>query len=105
MSTVVESKHEITQRLKRLTRQLRAYGVRRLSLFGSFARDAQRADSDVDLLVEFAPGRKTYDNFFAVSELIEESLQRRVELVTPESLSPHIAPRIMQEAEDVVAAD
>ena len=76
-----------------------------MALFGSFARDAQRADSDVDLLVEFSPGRKTYDNFFAVSELIEESLQRRVELVTPESLSPHISPRIMQEAEDVVAAD
>lgn len=78
--------------------------MRRLALFGSFARNTQNTDSDVDLLVEFLPGRKTFDNFIAVCELLEESLQRRVEVLTPESLSPHIGPRILQEAEDVIVA-
>lgn len=40
--------------------QLRALGVQRLGLFGSFVRSEQRADSDVDMLVEFEPGRKTF---------------------------------------------
>ena len=85
--------------------RLRAHGVKRLALFGSFARNAQHADSDVDFLVEFSPGQKTFDNFFAVGELLEESLGRRVELLTREALSPHIGPHILQEAEDVVIAD
>ena len=105
MSTVVTSKREIADRVRRLAPDLRAIGVRRLALFGSFARDAQRADSDVDFLVEFLPGQKSFDNFFAVGELLEEALGRRIELLTPESLSPHMGPRILQEAEDVVVAD
>lgn len=76
-----------------------------MALFGSFARDAQHADSDVDVLVDFLPGRKTFDNFIAVCELLEGTLRRRVEVLTPESLSPHIGPRILQEAEDVIVAD
>ncbi len=59
----------------------------------------------MDLLVEFLPGRKTFDNFIAVCELLEETLHRRVEVLTPESLSPHIGPHILQEAEDVIVAD
>lgn len=78
---------------------LRALGVKQLGLFGSFVRGEQRSDSDVDLLVEFNPGEKTFDHFIALSLLLEDLLQRRVELVTPESLSPYIAPHIMREVE------
>lgn len=105
MSTVLESRQQVIEHIRKITPDLRARGVKRLSLFGSFARDAQHHDSDVDLLVEFAPGRKTFDNFMAISELLEEALRRRVELVTLESLSPHIGPHILQEAEDVVTAN
>lgn len=105
MSTITENRRDVIERIERLKSQLQAQGVRRLALFGSFARDKQRSDSDIDLLVEFAPGKKTFDRFLAVCELLEETLQRRVEVVTPESLSPHIGPRILQEAEDVVVAN
>ena len=105
MSTVTENRQEVIDRISQLQTQLRAHGVKRLALFGSFARNTQHADSDVDLLVEFSPGQKTFDNFFAVGEMLEESLGRRVELLTRESLSPHIGPHILQEAEDVVIAD
>ena len=105
MSTVTDSKQDVVDRIVRIEPQLRARGVRRLALFGSFVRGDHDSDSDIDLLVEFASGQKTFDNFIAVSELLEASLQRRVELLTPESLSPHIGPHILQEAEDVVAAN
>jgi predicted nucleotidyltransferase len=104
MGSVVTSRREISDRVQRLLPQLRRHGVKRLALFGSFTRDVQQADSDVDFLVEFLPEKKTFDNFFAVSELLEESLGRRVELLTPESLSPYIGPHILQEAEDVFTA-
>ena len=84
--------------------EIRALGVERLALFGSVLRDDVRPDSDVDLLVQFSPGRKTFDRFLALSELLEERLGRRVELVTTEALSPFIGPRILSEAQDVLRA-
>lgn len=72
-----------------------------MSLFGSFVRDEADADSDVDLLVKFAPGDKTFDRFMALAFLLEDALGRTVELVTPESLSPHIGNHILSEAENV----
>ena len=84
--------------------EIRALGVTRLALFGSVIRDAARPDSDVDLLVQFAPGAKTYARFFALAELLEARLGHRVELVTTEALSPFLGPRILAEAQDVLRA-
>jgi len=57
-----------------------------------------------DLLVPFAPGRKSFERLLALSELLEARLGRRVELVTTEALSPFIGPRILAEAQDVLRA-
>ena len=84
--------------------EITSLGVRRLALFGSVVRNEARPDSDVDVLVEFDPARKTFDNFLALSELLERLLDHRVELVTTEALSPYIGPHILSEAEDVVRA-
>ena len=84
--------------------EIRALGVARLALFGSVLRNQARPDSDVDLLVQFAPGAKTYDHFLALSELLELRLGRSVELVTTEALSPFIGPPILAEAQDVLRA-
>jgi len=68
------------------------------------ARGEARDDSDVDFLVEFAPGRKSFDAFMELAFLLEELTGRRVELVTTESLSPYIGPHILREAVDVLRA-
>lgn len=81
--------------------RIQAYGVAKLGLFGSFVRNEQQPSSDVDLLVEFTPGQKNFDNFMQLSFFLEELLQRPVELVTPESLSPYIGPKIMDTVEYV----
>lgn len=79
-------------------------GVRRLALFGSVQRGTSRTDSDVDVLVEFQPGQKSYDRFLALGDLLEQLLAHPVELVTPESLSPFLRPHILAEAQDVIRA-
>ncbi len=91
-------------RLAAAEHDIRALGVARLALFGSMARDEVRPDSDVDLLVQFSPGQKSYEHFIALSELLESLLHCRVELVTTEALSPFIGPRILAEAQDVLRA-
>lgn len=101
MDMSVQTKGDLITRLRRHRDDLRQLGVDRLGLFGSFQRDEPHADSDIDILVEFAPGQKSFDHFMAVAFLLEEALGRSVELVTPESLSPHIGPHIMREVEYV----
>jgi predicted nucleotidyltransferase len=81
-----------------------ALGVARLALFGSVLHGSARPDSDVDLLVQFVRGAKTFDRFVMLGELLELRLGRRVELVTTESLSPFIGPRILADAQDVLRA-
>lgn len=73
-------------------------------LFGSFVRAAAGPESDVDLLVEFDPARKSFDNLLALADLLESTLGRRVEIVTTAALSPYVGPHILKEAEDVIRA-
>ena len=98
------TRDQAIRRLLAAEAEIRALGVNRLALFGSVLRGEARPDSDVDILVEFSPGAKTFDRFLELSELLEDRLERRVELVTLGALSPFIGPRILTEAEDVLRA-
>lgn len=104
MALGVLSRQQAVESLVACEPEIRALGVARLALFGSVLRGEARPDSDVDLLVQFSPGAKTFDRFLALSELLEARLGRRVELLTTESLSPFIGPRILAEAQDVLRA-
>jgi len=97
-------REQAIERLVASAPEIRALGVERLALFGSVLRDEARPESDVDLLVHFLPGAKTFDNFLALCELLEARLGRRVEVVTTEALSPYLGPRILAEAQDVLRA-
>ena len=101
--TTATTKNDVLSRLRQHEGRLRSLGVKRLGLFGSFVREEQVQASDVDVLVEFEPGRKSFDNFMRIAFLLEEVLERPVELVTTEALSPHLGPRILSEVEDVLA--
>jgi len=97
----VQTKTDIVDRLALCHERIRQLGVESISLFGSFVRNEANSDSDVDLLVQFAPGAKTFDHFMTLAFLLEDALGRTVELVTTESLSPYIGKHILDEAENV----
>lgn len=79
--------------------ELRSMGVARLSLFGSVARDEAGADSDIDLLVEFAPGARIgIFEFLDVQEVLASLLGVEVDLATPASLHPRLREAILREA-------
>ena len=80
---------------------IKGFGVCKLGLFGSFSKGTFNETSDVDLLVDFFPEQKTFDNFMELSFFLEDLLGRKVELVTPQSLSKFIAPYILNELENV----
>jgi len=101
MEPSVQTKKKALSLIEENQDRIKALGVKKLGLFGSFVREEQGVGSDVDLLVEFEPGKKTFDNFIQLSFFLEEVFKRRVELVTPESLSPYIGPHIMDKVEYV----
>ncbi|MFZ4616628.1 MAG: nucleotidyltransferase family protein [Rectinemataceae bacterium] len=74
--------------MQELSGNLRSLGIRRIGLFGSTARGDTRKDSDVDLLVEFADGRKTFAAFMDVADLLEAGFPVHVDVLTPESFDP-----------------
>lgn len=77
------------------------YGVARLGLFGSTVREQEKESSDIDMLVEFMPGKKNYDNFIELCFFLEDTLGRKIDLLTPEGISPSIKKRIDKEIEYV----
>ncbi|MFH1144249.1 MAG: nucleotidyltransferase family protein [Candidatus Eisenbacteria bacterium] len=84
----------------------RKYGIRRLALFGSVLRDDFGPGSDVDVLVEFEPGR--IPGFFGLHRIEREIAElfggRKIDLLTYRSLNPHLRDRILAEAEVQYAA-
>jgi len=99
---MIQTKANILTIIRKNQDKLRSFGVKKLGLFGSFIREEQNSESDLDLLVEFEKGKKTFDNFINLSFFLENLINRQIELVTAESLSPYLKPHILQEIEYVI---
>lgn len=90
LQILADAKPELAQR----------YGVVRLALFGSTARDEARPDSDVDVVVSF-DGPATSKKYFGVQFFLEDALGCPVDLVTEKAMRPELRPYIEREAVSV----
>ncbi len=96
----MKGKEEILQTLKKAKPELVwRYGLKRLALFGSYARGEQREDSDVDILVEVDPSIGL--GFVDLADRIEELLGLRTEVVSHRAIKPRSWKVIEQELIDV----
>jgi predicted nucleotidyltransferase len=91
------SKKEIMQSILESKKQIRKYGVKKIGLFGSLIRNEQGERSDIDVLVEFEKGMKTFDNYMELKFFLEKQLQCKVDLVISDALKPRIKPYVMRE--------
>jgi len=73
------------------------YGVKKLALLGSTARDTAQSDSDIDVLVAF-DGPATSERYFGVQFYLENLFGGRIDLVTEKALRPELRPFIEKEA-------
>lgn len=88
--------------LAALEKPLRERGLTALALFGSIARGTSRPESDVDVLIDVAPGAKfSLIDLVSVKDFLEDTLGRRVDVVTRQGLDPAIRDRVMREARAV----
>jgi predicted nucleotidyltransferase len=68
---------------------LKRFGARHLALFGSAARDELRADSDIDVLVEF-DGPATFDGYVGLKDYLEALFGAKVDLATEAMIKPRL---------------
>lgn len=87
----------LRQKREEILRIAARHDARNVRVFGSFARGEAGADSDLDLLVEFEPGRSLLDQADLIADL-EALLGRKVDVVTEGSLYWLLRRRILKEA-------
>jgi uncharacterized protein len=90
------TRDEILKRLEENRLTIRGLGVRRLGIFGSYARGDQKRASDIDFLVEFECA--TFDNYFDLKFFLEDLFGRPVDLVISDTIKPRIRSAILEEA-------
>ncbi len=89
---------------ERIAEFCRRHRICRLALFGSVLRDDFTPGSDVDILVEFEPGKTPGLAFFGMQDELSEILGRRVDLNTANDLSRYFRDDVLREAEPVYVA-
>ena len=92
------TKDNILATLKISKPELSKFGVANVGLFGSYLRNEQSKNSDIDLLIDFEPGKENFDNYMAVYDIFESLFQnQKVEVVTKNGLSKYIGPKILKD--------
>jgi predicted nucleotidyltransferase len=71
---MIERKKDLFALLANHQEQLKQFGVKRWGVFGSFARGQESNRSDVDILVEFEQGKKSFDNFMHLAFFLEQKI-------------------------------
>jgi len=99
------TKENIMELLSAHKETLSSFQVKRIGLFGSFQKKMNRDSSDIDLLVEFHPEQKTFKNYTGTYLFLKDVLQKDIDFLTPESLSPYIGPHILKDVEYVAISD
>lgn len=73
------------------------FGVESIGVFGSFARGDEKPDSDVDILVSFRKGEKSFENFMDCKFYLEDIFNRKVDLVMMNTIKPRYKSNILGE--------
>ena len=92
------TKEQILETITSHQLQIKKLGVEKIGLFGSYSRNEQTENSDIDILVSFRPSEETFDNLMDLSFLLQSLFpHHRLDIATTNGLSPYIGPKILQE--------
>lgn len=92
------TKENILNTLRSHKQEFSDLGIKNIGLFGSYLRNEQSTNSDIDLLIDFEPEKENFDNYMAVYDMFENIFKNeKIEVVTKNGLSNYIGPKILKE--------
>ncbi|MDD2798707.1 MAG: nucleotidyltransferase family protein [Bacteroidales bacterium] len=97
MGKQIQNKESIIELIRSNHTVFEQFGIVKIGLFGSFVRNEQTNHSDIDLIVEFEKGKKSYSSFFSLSEYLETLFNHKVDLLTEKGISRHLKSSIDKE--------
>lgn len=96
------TKENILNALRSQKHEFSKFGIKNVGLFGSYTRNKQVINSDIDVLIDFEPEAENFDNFMAVYDIIQQLFKdEKIEVVNVNGLSPYIGPSILKEVQYV----
>lgn len=95
---MIPTREYVLEELFKVRATLRSFGVRRIAVFGSVARNTALVDSDIDLLVDIPRGQIRPESFFGLQDFLSDLFQRNVDVITLSSIKPFARDLYMRDA-------
>lgn len=95
---MVPTREYVLKELASVRAMLRSFGVRRIAVFGSVARNTATADSDIDILADFPRGHVNAARLFGLQDFLAEHFKRKVDVITVNGLKPFSRDLVMRDA-------
>lgn len=97
------TKNQIIDILSSNKTKLSEYGVRYISLFGSYYKDSATKDSDIDFLVKFKYNQKSFDNYMDLKYFLEDKINKKIDLVIEENIKTELKEEILKNSEILIS--
>lgn len=75
--------------------EIERYGVEKIGLFGSYSKNQEKENSDIDVLVQFKEGNKTFDNYMDLKFYLEDKFNKEIDLVIDENIKEDLKNEIL----------
>lgn len=86
----------IVKKIEENKEHVQKYGIKKIGLFGSYSRGEQKDESDIDIVIEFEKGKKTFHNYMDLKFFLEDLFNHEVDLVIVEAIKPRLKPYILE---------
>lgn len=87
---------KIIQKIEQNRDRIRSFGVKKIALFGSYAKNEADSNSDLDFLVEFKQGRGLVDDYFGLQHLLHQTFNKKVDLVKKKCIREELKESILR---------
>ncbi|MFT4304566.1 MAG: nucleotidyltransferase family protein [Candidatus Woesearchaeota archaeon] len=94
------NKFEILKELEKNKSKIQALGVKKISLFGSYARNEENKNSDIDFIVEFEKGRGLFRDYSNLLNLLKSIFKKNIDIVKKKYVREEIIPYIKKDIEN-----
>ncbi|MBI3032087.1 nucleotidyltransferase family protein [Candidatus Woesearchaeota archaeon] len=94
-NSIILTKEQIMERIEKHKEKIKSFGVKKLTLFGSYASGNATSSSDIDFLVEFETGRGLFHDYVELLHLLEDLFGKKIDLVKPHLIREELKESIL----------